>query len=155
MVNIKCKFILALFLIMAVFAGVPHAEAEVKITIKNNRSHNMSFAFRWHGFDQDNYTKGWFNVKAGETKTFTLKKVVYALTSTAFGYYATGGGHTWAGGANNGYRHWIHPTKAFAGGIGVGENKEKPISDGKQVYFRQLKLTGKEENGRASLTFSP
>ncbi|MDR1622939.1 MAG: hypothetical protein LBS00_11245 [Synergistaceae bacterium] len=76
------------------------AETAVTVAIRNNRSHNMSFAFRWTGFDDDNRS-GWYTVKAGETRTIMFKDVVYVFTSPDFGYYATGGGRVWPGSAND------------------------------------------------------
>jgi hypothetical protein len=161
MKNMKWKSILALFLAVAIFIGVPRAEANVKITIKNNRPHNMSFAFRWAGFDGEmSGNKGWHNVKAGETKTFTMSEAIYGLTSTAFGYYATGGGNIWKGNNDNGIYGWIHPKNAFNISTNIDGGVENPVSGMQKVLFRviNLKKTGDPRDtrdGAATLTFNP
>jgi hypothetical protein len=151
--NMGRKFSLALFLAMAVFIAAPRAEAEIKVTIKNNRSHSMSFAFCWAGFDTpDDRRSGWYNVNAGETRTITLKDAVYALTAQGFGYYAKGGGGVWSGRTNDERRLVIiHPTSAFSG------HPDNPISGGERVYFRYIKLTAaaNRQDGSVSLTFNP
>ena len=74
-------------------------------------------------------SRGWWNVKPGETKTlnYELKN-----RSCAIYYYAEskGGKLAW-GGKSGDLAFWIHPKDAFnvAG---------KKISGGKQVYFRRL-----------------
>ena len=156
MKNIKWKAVLALPLAVAVFIGiisVLSAESAIKITIRNNRSHNISFAFCWAGLDyQYDTSKGWYNVKAGETRTLTFKDAIYAFTSQNFGYYATGGGATWQGKEDSsGYMtFWVHPSQAFTG------NHDDRINGGKRVIFRNVNLTREsQEDGRATLTFKP
>jgi len=147
----------ALAVSLAAFAVcfAPRSEAAVKVTIKNNRPHNMSFAFCWAGFDSpDNRRSGWYSVKAGETRTITFKDTVYALTAQEFGYYATGGGSVWAGKPSDErpLEVIIHPKDKFGG------HPDDPISGGKKVYFRHINLkeTGDtREDGTATLTFNP
>ena len=130
------------------------ADAAVKITIKNNRSHTLSFAFCWAGMDYEyDVSKGWYNVKAGESRTMTFSDAQYSFTSSNFGYYATGGGSTWRGeNDSSGYMtFWINPTKAFTG------SHDNSISGGKKVVFRKinLKRTGDSQDASATLTFNP
>ena len=130
------------------------SEAEVKITIKNNRSHTLSIAFCWAGFDTPDFKKkGWYNVKAGETRTITIKEAAYYFNSTSgFGYYAFGGGKVWAGQEGKGAEVIIHPTKSFSG------YWDEPISGGKKVWFRHVNLKQTSEDmfhGSATLTFAP
>jgi hypothetical protein len=154
MKNIK-KFALAVCVFTTALCFSAKADAEVKITIKNNRSHNLSLAFRWAGFDTpDDKRSGWYTVKAGESRTITFEDAVYALTAEDFGYYATGGGKVWQGSADDERPHpvIIHPKKKFSG------HPEDPISGGKKVYFRHVSLKetdGSRENGSATLTFNP
>lgn len=162
MKNMKWKAMATIFFIgIWGFFVADRAEAAVKVTINNNMSHNLSIAFCWAGFDApDDTSKGWYNVKAGESKTITFKGAVYALTAQGFGYYATGttkGGKpiTWAGSSEDKHKaYWIHPKKSFTG---QSANGGEPISDGKKVYFRALKLkeTGStREDATATLTFN-
>jgi hypothetical protein len=159
----KWKIIAAFFLIgIWGFFVADQAEATVKVTVKNNRSHNLSIAFCWAGFDlPDDTSKGWYNIKAGESKTITIREAVYALTAQGFGYYATGttkDGKTivWSGKSSDDRRkeYWIHPKKSFTGqSVSNGE----PISGGKKVDFRALKLkkTGStNEDATATITFN-
>ena len=154
------KHLAMLVILAAVFAlAASVSEAAVSVTVKNNRSHNMSFAFCWQGFDMpDDMSKGWYNVKAGETRTITFKDVVYALTAQGFGYYATGtpkGGKklTWAGkGGDELMEYYIHPKESFTG------SRDEPIEGGQKVPFRKVKLkeTGSDRtDGSATLTFNP
>jgi uncharacterized membrane protein len=147
-----CAAILALSLHLA--SG---ADAAVKITIKNNRSHTMSFAFCWAGFDYpDDVSNGWYNVKAGETRTITLKNAVYALTFKNFGYYAKGtpeGGKTlyWKGKGGDEYMaFYIHHKQSFTG------SHDDPIDGGQKADFRKVNLKKvSQEDGSATLTFNP
>lgn len=150
------KFGLFIFLICALTGPfVTQSDAAIKITVKNNRNHTLTLAFRWAGFDSpDDRRSGWYSVKAGESKTITLKKATYALTAQDFGYYATGGGKVWKGSAKDKrpLKTVIHPKKAFSG------HPEDPINGGVTVYFRHIKLkeTGNtREDGSATLTFNP
>jgi hypothetical protein len=156
MKNMKWKVVLALSLAVVVLFGVS-VEAAVSITIKNNRNHNMSFAFTWDGFDED-YSRGWYNVKAGETRTITLSEVNYSLTRLGFGFYATGGGNTWKGKSDDEKRlGWIHPKEAFKFTY-YSEEVVNPKSGMQKVVFRAINLKPKGEdgqNGTASLTFNP
>ncbi|MCL1940607.1 MAG: DUF1036 domain-containing protein [Synergistaceae bacterium] len=154
----KMKFILAaVVFIFAVCFVSARADAAIKVTIKNNRSHSISFAFCWAGFDyDDDVSKGWYTVKAGETKSFTFKDAVYPLTSENFGYYAKGtpkGKKTlyWRGEGNNDHmKFYIHQSEAFTG------SHNKQIRGGEKVQFRKmtLKRTG-DTDGTATLTFNP
>ena len=153
MKNMRWKFIFfiaALSMAMVIFVGAQRADAEVKITIKNNRSHNMSFAFCWSGFDfPDDRRSGWYNVKSGESRTITFKDAISSLTMDGFGYYAEGGGSTWRGDMR---QVIIDPKKAFSG------HPDGSIQGGKRVGFRKitLKKTGNDNtDATASLTFNP
>ena len=164
MKNMKWKVVFAVFLAAAIFIGVfgvSSAEAEVKITIRNNRSHNMSFAFRWAGFDPY-YSKGWYRVNAGETRTITLSQPNIPLSRDSFGYYAMGGGSAWRGNNNDGFEGWIHPTEAFEFEFFPGDNPTQPKSGMQKVFFRKVNLRGTgekdqwgAEKGAATLTFNP
>jgi len=149
------KYIFVFCVFAATLSFASSSYAAVTITIQNNRDHNLSFAFCWAGFDQpDDRRIGWYNVKAGESKTFTFKDAQYALTEQYFGYYAVGGGKVWTGRANDErpLPVIIHPKQAFKG------NPEDPIEGGKKVYFRHLKLKETSDdrvNGSATLTFNP
>jgi uncharacterized membrane protein len=129
------------------------SDAAVKITIKNNRSHDMWLSFCWAGLDhEDDVSKGWYTVKAGESRTITFKDAIYALTSENFGYYATGGKYTWSGNTGSEYMtFWIHPKNAFTG-------SHDPISGGEKVEFKTLNLKSTSDNredGAGTLTFNP
>ena len=148
--NIKWKAILALSLAAAVFIGAPRADAEIRITIKNNRSHNISFAFCWNGFDSpDDRRSGWYNVKAGETRTITFKDAIAPLTMDGFGYYAEGGGSVWRGDMR---QVIIHPKKSFGG------HPNGSVQGGKKVGFRKIslkKVGDANTDAVATLTFNP
>jgi hypothetical protein len=154
MKKFKTFYALLCAVLAAVCLALP-SEAEVKITIKNNRSHNLSLAFRWAGFDSpDDRRSGWYGVKAGESRTITFKDAVYALTAQDFGYYATGGGKVWAGKSNDErpLAVIIHPKSKFGG------HPDDSIDGGKKVYFRHISLKQTDdsrENGNATLTFNP
>jgi hypothetical protein len=149
----KFVFVFCVFAASLIFAS--SSSAAVTITIQNNRDHNLSLAFRWAGFDTpDDRRIGWYNVKAGESKTFTFKDAEYALTAQDFGYYATGGGKVWKGKADDErpLPVIIHPKQAFKG------SPDDPIDGGRKVYFRHIKLketSDDRENGSATLTFNP
>jgi hypothetical protein len=148
-------FFTAFCVISAVVCFSAVSEAAVKITVKNNRDHGLSLAFRWSGFDMpDDRRSGWYAVPSGESKTFTFKDVVYYLTVQDIGYYATGGGKVWAGKSSDERPLGviIHPKNKFGG------HPDDPIDGGKKVYFRHisLKQTDKaRENGSATITFNP
>ena len=149
--KIFAPLLFALLLVVC-FAAV--SDAAVKITVKNNRDHTLSLAFRWSGLDWENDRRfGWRNVKAGETKTFTFEDAIYVMTSESFGYYAQGGKKVWAGKASDEYMGVIiNPKSAFGG------HPDDPINGGKKVYFRRvnLKETGNSRvDGSATLTFNP
>ena len=164
MKNMKWKVFFSAFLAAAVFFGifgVSGAEAEVKVTIKNNRSHNMSFAFRWAGFDPY-HSKGWWTVKAGETRTITIQTVMQ-MSSGSFGYYATGGGSTWRGNNDTGREGWIHPKESFEFEFFPDDNPGNPKSGMQKVLFRPFEpkrgapnpKLGGGDRGSATLTFNP
>jgi hypothetical protein len=142
-----------------VFILAREADAAVEVAVKNNRSYSISLTFCWAGLDYEyDVSKGWYNVKAGETRTITLKDAAYALTSQNFGYYAKGtpkGGKTvyWKGEGGDEYMEfYIHPKNSFTG------NHDDPIEGGQKVSFRKiaLKETGdSREDGTAALTFNP
>lgn len=146
------KAVLGAFLsaVLAACLSVP-SWAAVKITIENNRSHSMSFAFFWIVEDNDGRRSGWYIVPSGETKTYTFKDAMYSAEYGGnFCYYATGGGRVWEGiqGPECPFPVFIHPTKKFDGAFDI------PISGGKSVFFRRIpmKQTG-EWDGTGKLTF--
>ena len=149
------KYIFVFCVFAATLSFASSSYAAVTITIQNNRDHNLSFAFCWAGFDQpDDRRIGWYNVKAGESKTFTFKDADYPLTAQDFGYYATGGGKVWSGKADDErpLPVIIHLKRAFKG------HPEDPIDGGKKVYFRHIKLkqaSNDPANGSATLNFKP
>jgi hypothetical protein len=132
------------------------AAAAIKVTIRNNRNHTISVAFRWSGFDTyDDRRAGWYVVKAGGTKTVNFASAAYALTAQDFGYYAYGGGKVWSG-KNTDSRPLpviIHPKNKFGG------HPNGSINGGKRVYFRRMNLKetpgSGRENATATLTFNP
>jgi len=141
---------LALFLVMAVFMAAPRAEAEIKITIKNNRPHNLSLAFCWRGMDEpDDRRAGWYTVKAGETRTITFKEAISSLTMDGFGFYAEGGGSAWGGDLK---QVNIHPKNSFKG------HPDDHIKGGQRVGFRKVnlkKVGNANTDATATLTFNP
>jgi len=149
------KYIFVFCVFAATLSFASSSYAAVTITIQNNRDHNLSFAFCWAGFDQpDDRRIGWYNVKAGESKTFTFKDADYPLTAQDFGYYATGGGKVWSGKADDErpLPVIIHLKRAFKG------HPEDPIDGGKKVYFRHINLkqaSNDPANGSATLNFKP
>lgn len=166
MKNLKWCYVFGLLIVSLAVAGfgTPHAEAAVKITIKNNRSHNLALAFGWSNMDTYQ-AKGWYTVKAGETRTITLKDVISSFTMDGFSYYAKGGGSTWAGKTGDDLQFWIHPTQAFdlvqspsSSDDFFNLKLDEPVEGTKKVYFRRiaLKKTGdRNTDARATLTFSP
>ena len=149
------KFVLFFCVFAAALSFTESSCAAVKITIQNNRDHNLSLAFRWAGFDTpDDRRSGWYTVKSGESKTFNFEDAVYALTEQDFGFYATGGGKTWRGSPEDErpLPVIIHPKQAFQGG------PDDPVDGGKKVFFRHINLkeTGNDrKDGSATLTFNP
>ena len=159
MKNMKWKSVLALLLAVAIFAVASRADAWVKVTVRNNRSHNLSIAFRWDGFDgSESGNKGWFTVNAGQSRTITLDDAVASLTMEKFGYYATGGGSAWRGNNETGIGGWIHPRNAFDITTDVDGKVENAVSGMEQVLFRRVNLskTGdRNMDATATLTFNP
>ena len=134
---------------------VSAAEALIKITLKNNRSHNIAVAFCWSGFDfPDDQRKGWYVVKPDESRVITLADAVAAMTMDEFGFYAQGtlkNGKKviWSGDMKNVI---IHPTKAFSG------HPDDPIKGGARVGFRKVnikKVGDSQTDAVATLTFNP
>ena len=146
------KASMAVFCAAALMVFSAPSEAKVKITIKNKRSHNLSLAFCWSGFDlEDDRRSGWYIVKAGETRTITIKDATYFFTISGFGFYAIGDGKTWAG-KEDGLEVIIDPKKSFSG------HPDDPIRGGKKVRFRRVNLKPTDEelfHGSATLTFNP
>ena len=149
------KFVFVFCVFAASLSFASSSLAAVKITVQNNRSHSLSFAFCWAGFDKpDDRRIGWYTVNAGESKTFTFNDAQYALTAQDFGYYAMGGGKVWTGKADDErpLPVIIHLKRAFKG------NPEDPIDGGRKVYFRHIKLKETSDdkvNGSGTLTFNP
>jgi hypothetical protein len=146
-----------LFVLAALLAaqGASRAEAWIKITLKNNRSHNIAVAFCWSGFDySDDQRKGWYVVKPDESRVITLKDAVAAMTWDGFGFYAQGTSKngrkvTWSGSLK---QVIIHPTKAFSG------HPDDPIQGGTRVGFRKVNLKRVGDSSTdavATLTFNP
>lgn len=134
---------------------VSAAEALIKITLNNKRSHSVAVAFCWSGFDfPDDQRKGWYVVKAGESRVITLKDAVAAMTWDGFGFYAQGTSKngrkvTWSGSLK---QVIIHPTKAFSG------HPDDPILGGTRVGFRKVNLKrvgDSRTDAVATLTFNP
>ncbi len=129
--------------------------AAVTITIHNNRDHNLSFAFCWAGFDKpDDRRIGWYNVKAGESKTFTFKDAQYALHCAGLRVLRHGRRKGLGGKADvdRPLPVIIHPKQAFKG------SPDDPVDGGRKVYFRHIKLKETSDdmvNGSATLTFNP
>ena len=138
--------------------GVSSAEAEVKVTVKNNRSHTLSFAFRWNDVDVGYYCKGWYNVKAGETRTITIGA---APTLGGIGYYAKGGGSTWMGNDNGSIAGFINANQPFEthSWDREGSNPDHSVGDMQRALYRPLNVTASQHDpmgtGSASFTFNP
>ena len=145
-------FAAVLMAVLAVVQCVSTAEAKIKVTVNNKRSHSIALAFCWDGMDYvDDERSGWYTVKAGQSRVITLD-AVYALTFKGFGFYADGNHKgkkvVWSGKFK---KVIIHPTKKFSG------HPEDPIPGGIKVGFRQLKLRCTSDNrmdGAATLTFT-
>jgi len=146
-----------LFVLTALLAAhcASRAEAWIKITLKNNRSHNIAVAFCWSGFDyDDDRRKGWYVVRPDESRVITLADAVSAHTWEDFGFYAQGtlGNEKiirWAGDMK---QVIIHPSKAFDG------HPEDPIRGGVAVEFRKVnlkKVGDRNMDATATLTFNP
>ena len=122
---------------LLVVHSASRAEAWVKITLNNNRSHSISVAFCWDGFDiPDDQRKGWYVVQPGESREINLGSAVASLTMDGFGFYAKGtlkNGKkiVWAGDLK---QVIIHPSKAFGG------HPEDNIPGGVTVGFRKVNL---------------
>ena len=144
-------FAAVLMAVLAVVQCVSTAEAKIKVTVNNKRSHRVAVAFCWDGFDMhDDRRSGWYIVQPGQSRVVTLKNAVYALTSQGFGYYAQGRHKgkkvVWKG---NFRSVIIHPSKKFSG------HPDAPIQGGIKVGFRKLKLRCTSDNrmdGAATLT---
>lgn len=141
----------------ALFAAqcVSAAEAWIKITLNNNRSHSIAVAFCWSGFDfPEDQRKGWYVVKPDESRVITLGDAIASLTWDGFGFYAQGTMRNgkkviWSGDMLDVI---IHPTKAFSG------HPDDPIRGGIAVGFRKvnLKRVGNQNTDAvATLTFNP
>ena len=146
-----------LFVLTALLAAhcASRAEAWIKITLKNNRSHNIAVAICWSGFDYpDDQRKGWYVVKPDESRVITLKDAVAAMTWDGFGFYAQGTSKngrkvTWSGSLK---QVIIHPTKAFSG------HPDDPIQGGTRVGFRKVNLKrvgDSRTDAVATLAFNP
>ena len=145
-------FATVLMAVLAAVQCVSAAEAKIKVTLKNERSHPVAVAFCWAGFDYgDERRAGWFTVQPGKSRVVTLD-AVYGLTAQDFGFYADGRHRgekvVWSGKFR---RVIIHPTKKFSG------HPDDPIQGGIKVGFRQLKLRETSDDrvdGAATLTFT-
>ena len=148
--HVFVKVLLAGLLIGLLAASANASTLKLKLTNKTDAT--ISFAFAEGQVDSGGETipdesKGWWNVKPGETKTLSYE------INTAFCapyYYAKskGGKRVW-GGKSGDRAFWIHPEKGFHV---VG----KKISGGKQVPFRELNYDYDERTGEriATLNFT-
>ncbi len=146
-----------LFVLAALLAaqGASRAEAWIKITLKNNRSHNIAVAFCWSGFDYaDDQRKGWYVVQPNDSRVINLANATSSMTWEDFGFSAQGTLRNgkkirWSGDMK---QVIIHPSKAFDG------HPEDPIAGGKKVGFRKLnlkKVGDANTDAVATLTFNP
>lgn len=136
---LKKKFsvlILSFVVLTVISASCAYAKT-IAIKVTNNTNKKISLAFaRENGYnDNNNTTKGWFNVNPYETKTFTPFN--YDEDDNYY-WYAFAGKVVWKGDLFSG---WIDPKSAFNCKNG------KKIPGGKIVGFRHLK----ESNGKASI----
>ncbi|MDI9387810.1 MAG: hypothetical protein QM441_01130 [Synergistota bacterium] len=154
--NFFRRYIIAVALLVAVacLAGSA-AEAWVKVTLNNNRSHKIFVAFCWSGFDlEDDRRIGWYPVDPGQSREINLGSAVSSLTMDQFGFYAMGtmsNGKkvTWSGDLR---RVIIDPKNPFDG------HPDDPVRGGVEAGFRQLALTkvgDRNMDAVATLTFNP
>ncbi|MEA4881297.1 MAG: hypothetical protein VB045_07460 [Synergistaceae bacterium] len=148
---------LACFILVAALTAhcTSRAEAWIKITLNNKRSHSIAVAFCWSGFDYpDDQRKGWYLVKPGKSRVITLADVVSSMTMEGFGFYAKGtpkGGNTvvWSGDMK---QVIIDPKNAFDG------HPEDPIPGGVTVGFQKVtlkKVGDQNTDAVATLSFNP
>ena len=155
MLNLYRRYVIAVALLLAVASHAGTAEALVKVTLNNNRSHKVFVAFCWLGFDyKDDRRIGWYPVEAGQSRVINLGEAVSSLTKSGFGFYAMGTMKNgkkvyWSGDMKNVI---IHPSKPFDG------HPDAPIKGGIEVGFRQMKLRKVGDNNTdavGTLNFNP
>ncbi len=80
------KFVFVFCVFAASLSFASSSLAAVKITVQEQpQPHLLSFAFCWAGFDMPRQAdRLQYNVKAGESKTFTFKDADYPLTAQDF-----------------------------------------------------------------------
>ena len=149
------KYVIAVALLLAATCSVQPAEAWIKITLNNNRSHKIFVAFCWAGFDYDDDRRiGWYPVEAGQSREINLGSAISSLTMDEFGFYAMGTRENgkkvyWSGDLKN---VMINPSKSFDG------HPDTPINGGVEVGFRQMKLRKVGDNNTdavGTLNFNP
>jgi hypothetical protein len=139
MKNTKWKLVLALSMTVAVFIGLPYAEADV--TFRNNSDRKVYVA-RYTDIVFP-ITQGWISIESG--KSWIWKN---HAPSDDNGYYAEGtkdGKNLyWRGDYAYG---WVHPTKAFRldeyGGTVVDGGGGPKMQGVKRVGFRKINLDKK------------
>ena len=148
--HVFVKVLLAALMVGSLAASANAETLKLKVTNKTDATIHIAFAegqVDSGGEDIPDRSRGWWNVKAGETKTRSYE------INTGFCapyYYADskGGKRVW-GGKSGDRAFWIHPEKGFNV---VG----KKISGGKRVYFRRLNYEYDDRTGEytASLNFT-
>ena len=141
--------VLLVCLLVGLLAASAYAET-LKIKVTNKTDATISFAFAEGqvdsgGEDIPDKSRGWMNIKAGETKTRSYE------INTGFCapyYYADskGGKRVW-GGKSGDRAFWIHPTDSFNV---VG----KKIPGGKRVPFRELDYEYDDRTGECTATLN-
>ena len=146
--HVFVKVLLAALMVGLLAASANAATLKVKLTNKTDAT--ISFAFAEGqvdsgGEDIPDESKGWWNVKPGETRTINYE---FNNAFCAPYYYAQsqGGKRVWSGKSGD-RAFWIHPTKSFNV---VG----KKISGGKQVHFRELNYDYDERTGNYTATLN-
>lgn len=138
------KFVPAVCIFAAALCVASKADAAAKLTFKNQTDRKVSVAV--YMYLSDTWTKGWYNVDPGKSRTITLDTHGPGVANDT-GYYAVAGKSVWKGNWRDGR---IHPKKAF-------ELHEDDEMDGAiEVGFRQLKLkkTGEyDAEGSVTLKF--
>lgn len=135
----------------AVFASVAMAEIPDKLNITlDNKTDSKVFValagMSTGGEDEWDYSKGWWGVEPGKTRTVTIDYgPVYE-----YGYYAFAkdSKQVWEGSVekeNNLGMFWIHPSESF------NTHPNNPIKGGKKVCFRHIPVG---DDGNITLTFT-
>ncbi len=151
MKNVKLS-VMAALLVFILAAGCAWA-GDLLITLTNKTDARVFVAIgvmSEGGEDDGDYSRGWWGVAPGETKT--LRPDVYSPVC-GYSFYATslGGKRVWS--SKEGNTFWIHPSETFK------THPDHPIQGGKQVMFRYLSVDTVERSdgdydGKASITFA-